>query len=66
MTETFLEDETGFSVEADAEALAAKLADVLGDDQSRRHIRSRAPINARHNFSVDAMMKATLDAYAKF
>ena len=64
MAETFLEDETGFSVEADAVSLADKLADVLGDDAARRHIRTRAPAHVRHNFSIDAMVEATRNAYS--
>ena len=64
MAETFIEDETGFSVEADAEALADRLARVLGDDGARQHILTRAPAHVRHCFGVDAMIKATTDAYS--
>ncbi len=64
MAETFIEDETGFSVEADADALADKLASVLGNDDARRHIRTRAPAHVRRNFSIDAMVGATQNAYA--
>ena len=63
MAETFLEGETGFSVEADAETLADQLASILGNDSARRHIRTRAPAHVRHEFSVDRMAKATFDAY---
>lgn len=64
MAETFIEGETGFSVEAEPAALADKLFAVLGDARSRQHIRARAPQHVRHNFSVDAMVRSTLDAYA--
>ncbi len=64
MAETFIEDETGFSVEADADALADRLARVLGDDGARRHIRTRAPAHVRHNFGMDNMVRTTVDAYA--
>ena len=64
MAETFIEDETGFSVEANADALADRLARVLGDDGARRHIRTRAPAHVRHNFGIDTMVKMTVDAYA--
>ncbi|MGI3904001.1 MAG: glycosyltransferase [Janthinobacterium lividum] len=64
MAETFIEDETGFSVEADPRALADKLASLLDDEGARRHIRNRAPAHVRHDFGIDSMVTKTILAYS--
>ncbi len=63
MAETFIEGETGFSVEATSAALAEAVERIVMDTAARRHIRKRAFDHARHGFGIEAMVRSTLEAY---
>ncbi len=63
MAETFLEGETGFSVEATPAALAEAVERIIADTAARQHIRKRAFDHARHDFSTERMLRSTLETY---
>lgn len=64
MPETFVDGETGFSVEAaTAEALAAAVLRVVDTPGLLAQMSKRAAAHARQEFSLNSMVKHTLKAY---
>ena len=63
--ETFIENETGVSVEdATPSTLAAAASRILADADLRTHMSACARVHARNVFGLKPMIDATLKAYA--
>lgn len=65
MTETFIENETGFSVPtATPDTLATACVALIDDHQRRKVMGRQAAAYARQTFSVDRMIESTRAAYS--
>jgi len=64
MSEVVEQGVTGWTVkDADAESLAARVAQCLTDDAWRGHARVRGPAFVQQHFSIPAMLRRNLDVY---